>query len=62
MDRSSSSTTLTNSADAEDLYEKLSTATGCDDSFLFVRGQRVILKGGSVVTAPWPGYQTCAGT
>ena len=31
-------TTLTNRADAEDLYEKLSTATGCDDSFLFVRG------------------------
>jgi len=56
------STTLTDRGDAEDLYEKLSTATGCDDSFLFVRGQRVILKDGSVVTAARPGYRTCAGT
>ncbi len=55
-------TTLTSRTDAEELYEKLSTATGCDDSYLFVRGQRVVLQDGSVVTAPRPRYKTCAGT
>jgi hypothetical protein len=56
------STTLTDHAAAEDLYERLSTAAGCDDSYLLVKGYRVVLQDGSQVTAPRRGYQTCAGT
>lgn len=56
------STTLTDHAAAEDLYEQLSRAAGCDDSYLLVRGYRVVLQDGSQVTHPRPGFQTCAGT
>ena len=55
-------TDLTDRTAAEDLYEQLSTAAGCDDSYLLVRGYRVELKDGSQVTSPRVGYQTCAGT
>ena len=56
------STTLTDHEAAEDLYERLSTAAGCDDAYLFVKGYRVVLQDGSQVTAPRSGYQNCAGT
>jgi hypothetical protein len=56
------STTLTDHEAAEDLYEQLSTAAGCDDSYLFVQGFRVVLQDGSRITVPRDGYQTCAGT
>jgi hypothetical protein len=56
------STTLTDRTAGEQLYERLSTLAGCDDSFLFVNGDRVVLQDGSRITAARAGYQTCAGT
>ena len=56
------STALTERTAGEQLYERLSTLAGCDDSFLLVKGYRVILQDGSQITAPRHGYQTCAGT
>jgi hypothetical protein len=56
------STTLTSEADGQALYDKLATATGCDDRFLFVRTRFVVLRDGLAIDAPRPGYQVCAGT
>jgi sugar lactone lactonase YvrE len=56
------STTLTDSTKAAEIWEALSLKLGCDDSHLLVRGYHVLLADGSVVAAPRPGFQYCAGT
>lgn len=55
-------TTLSDRASAEDLYEQLSRRVGCDDSYLFVKGVRVVLADGARISRPRPGFVTCAGT
>ena len=56
------STTLNDHASGEDLYEALSRAVGCDDRFLLVKGERVVLGDGTRVDSPRPGFSVCAGT
>ena len=56
------STTLNDYASGEELYEALSRAVGCDDNFLLIKGERVVLRDGTRVDSPRPGFSTCAGT
>ena len=55
-------TTLDDEASGHELWEALTQAIGCDDSFMRIRGRRVVLRDGSIVDTPGPGYVLCAGT
>lgn len=55
-------TSLTDRVVAVELWEALANVLGCDDSFLFVRGWRVVLDDGSVVDGPGPNFEYCVGT
>jgi sugar lactone lactonase YvrE len=55
-------TSLAEENQAAELWEALSLALGCDDSHGFVRGYHVVLADGTVVAAPRPGFEYCAGT
>jgi hypothetical protein len=55
-------TTLNDHTSGEELYEALSRAVGCDDRFLLVKGERVVLRDGTGMDSPRPGFVACAGT
>ncbi len=54
------STGLTDTTTAEELWEGLKLAIGCDDSFLFVKGYFVLLRDGSRVEKPRHADFNCA--
>ena len=58
-DRIVVSTTLANTTQAAELWEGLSLALGCDDSFLLIKGYSVVLADGTHVDQPRPGFQYC---
>ena len=56
------STTLQDHASGVELYEALARALGCDDRFLLVKGESVVLKDGTSVDSGPPDFDACAGT
>ena len=53
------STSVRDTQSAEELWEGLSGYVDCDDSFLFVKGLRVLLEDGTAITKGRPGFKAC---
>jgi hypothetical protein len=56
------STNLADRTSAEELWEALSNAIGCDDSFLLIKGEAVVMSDGTRIDQGRPGFHHCAGT